>query len=292
MMNKIVGLAIAMLMPIMVMGQAREVSAEYIYYADPNQSLKEAKAAAIESARIAALGKEFGTLISQDILSMESDKDSYFSQLSSAEVKGEWIEDLMKPEAKIVETTDDDVQVILAKVKGRARPINNAAADFEALALRNGTAYQRFADTDFKEGDKFYLYFKAPIDGYMAAYLIDEKQRAFCLLPHEKNSEGQQKVVRNKEYVFFSEKYDIDFGYQDGMRVTCEDDRLELNRIYVIFSPKTFVKPTDREGGSAGHDNLILPRQLSLKEFSRWMNNVYARDKKMGRKVIRLRISK
>ena len=44
-----------MLLPILVMSQD-EVSAEYIYYADPSQSLKEAKAAAIESARIAALG--------------------------------------------------------------------------------------------------------------------------------------------------------------------------------------------------------------------------------------------
>lgn len=280
-----------MLLPILVMSQD-EVSAEYIYYADPSQSLKEAKAAAIESARIAALGNKYGTLITQDILSQMNNKDSYFSLLSSIEVKGEWIEDLITPETKIVEILENDVQVIKAKVKGLARPISNSAADFEVLALRNGIDHQRFCDTNFKEGDKLYLYFKSPVDGYMAAYLIDEKQQVFCLLPQENSSDGQQKVIHNKEYVFFSEKLDADFKYQDGMRVTCESEGVELNRIYVMFSPNPFVKPIDQEGGTVGDKHLVLPRQLSMKEFSRWMNNVYARDKKMGRKVIRLKIIK
>ena len=280
-------------LPLFLFAQkVREVSGTYTYYGDPNQSPKEAMAAAIENARIAALGKEFGTLITQDILSREDNESSYFMQLSSAEVKGEWIEDLSKPEAKIVDTTPEGVLVIEAKVKGRALAVKNKAAEFEALALRNGTDWQRFADTDFKEGDKLYLYFKSPVDGYVAAYLIDEQQRAFCLLPHENSSDGQQPVTHDKTYIFFSEKHDANFDYEDGMRVTCDDERIELNRIYIVFSPNPFVKPVDQAGGSLGHDDLILPRQLSLKNFSYWMRKVYARDKKMSRKVLRLRITR
>ena len=274
--------------------QTKNISMSITYYGDPNVSPKEAMAAAIEQARIAALGKEFGTLITQDILSQEDNENSYFMQMSNAEVKGEWIEDTEKPEAKIVDTTPEGVLIIEAKVKGRAQALKNEAADFEALALRNGTDKNLFASTDFKSDDKLYLYFKAPADGFVAAYLIDEQQRVLCLLPHESSSTGLQPVTHDKEYVFFSVKHDAEYAnsnsYEDGLVVMCDDERIEMNRIYVIFSPNPFVKPVDQSAVSLGHDNLILPRQISLNAFSRWMHKVYARDKKMSRKVLRLKI--
>ena len=273
---------------LVAMGQTREVSGTYRYLADAGQSPKEARAAAVEQARVEVLAKEFGTLITQDVLSQLSDENSYFMQLSTAEVKGEWIKDLEPPVVKFIESTADDIYIYEATVKGLAREIKNEAADFETYALRNGTD-KRFVSTDFKPGDKFYLYFKAPFDGYVAAFMINEKHQVFCLLPHEKSPEGLLKVKSGKEYAFFS-KNDVDFEYEDGMQVTCDDAHLELDRIYVIFSPAPFVKPVTGVTSSLGHDNLVLPRQLELKDFSQWMSKVYARDNKMGRKVIRIRI--
>lgn len=195
------------LFPLTMEGQTRQVGGEFLYYSDADMSPKEAFAAAIENARVQALAKEFGTLIIQDIKQQESEVDgrvnNYFMLLSSAEVKGEWIEDLEKPKTEIVETMPDGMLVIKASVKGRAKPVGNEAADFEVLLLRNGTD-KRFAGTDFVEGDKMYMFFKAPANGYMAAYLIDETQMVSCLLPHESSAGGQQQVDRNKEYVFFS----------------------------------------------------------------------------------------
>lgn len=276
------------LVPQMAFGQEVEVSRTTTYFADPGQSPKEAKAAAIEQARIEALGKEFGTLITQDVLSQMNEKGDFFTQLSTAEVKGEWIKDVTPPEVKLLRVTDDDIYVYEATVRGLARPIKNEAAEFEAYALRNGTN-KRFVSADFKTGDKFYLYFKAPSDGYVAAFMINDKSQVFCLLPHENSPEGQLKVDGDKDYVFFS-KQDTDFEYEEGMQVTCEDAHLELCRIYVIFSPKPFVKPVVSGTSSLGHDNLLLPRQLSLKEFSSWMGKVYTRDQKMSRKVLRIQI--
>lgn len=214
----------------------------------------------------------------------------FFSQLSASEVKGEWLEDTEKPEVKIVDTTDEGMLVIKAKVEGRAREITNDAADFDALVLRNGTEL-RMAETDFKEGDRLYLYFKAPTDGYMAAYLIDESQTVYCLLPHEDDGDGQQPVVHGREYVFFSERYDADYHGKDGLVVTCEDERLELNRIYVMFSPNSFTIANDQQGKSLGN-GLHRPRQLSIKDFNRWMSRVCSRDKQMGRKFIPIKIKK
>ena len=294
-MQKIYVIIWMLMMPILFMAQTRKVSGEYTYYGNPNLSPKEAKEAAVEYARVQALAKEFGTLITQNTLQEESRKGdeehSHIMQMSTAEVKGEWIEDLTKPEVKVVDITEEGIIVVTAKVEGKARAIGNEAADFEVQTLRNGTT-KRYADTDFKEFDRMYLYFKAPADGYVAAYLIDEHQTVTCLLPHEGDEDGQQPVKHDKEYIFFSETYDSGFMGKDGLVVTCDDERLELNRIYVMYSPNSFVKANDQVGESLGYDNLHRLRQLSLKDFSSWMSKLCARDKKMGRKVIRLKISK
>ena len=273
-------------------GQTRRVSGEYTYYGDPNMSPKEAMAAAIEHAKIQAIAKEFGTLITQNTIQEEGisngKENSYFMQLNASEVKGEWLEDIKRPEAKIVDTTPEGVLVIKAIVEGRIRALSNEASDFESLTLRNGTE-KRMAEIDFKEGDKLYLYFKAPADGYVAAYLIDESQNAFCLIPYEDDSDGLQPVVHGKEYVFFSSRHNADFNAEDGLQVTCEDEKVELNRIYVIYSPTPFVKAIDQQGNLL-EDGLYRPRQLSLKEFTQWMSKLCIRDKKVGRKVIPIRI--
>lgn len=279
------------LMPVLVFGQTVEVEGIIRYYAEPSLSPKEAKMRAVEQARIEALGRKFGTLITQDELSQMDNQREYFSQLSTSEVKGEWIKDLTPPEVKLIETTPDDIFVYEAKVRGLARPVSNDAADFETFVLRNGTD-KRYISTDFKESDKLYLYFKAPSDGYVAAFMIDEQQNVFCLLPHESSLDGLQKVKHDQEYIFFSKQYDADFEYGDGLNVTCADEHLELNRIYIIFSPKSFVKPNVSETTSIGQDGFILPRQLGLKEFSKWMTTACSRDKQMGRKVIRIKITK
>ena len=295
MIGRIPYLMLIVLFPIAISAQTRKVSGEYTYYGNQNQSIKEAKAAAIEHARVKALAKEFGTLIIQDFIQEEERKgdkeQSYVMLMSAAEVKGEWIEDLKKPEVKVIDITEDGVIVVKAKVEGKARAIENDVPDFDVLTLRNGTS-KRYANTDFKDDDKLYLYFKAPADGYVAAYLIDEQQMVTCLIPHEGDSDGQQPVKHDKEYIFFSEKYDPDFQGEDGLVVTCDDERLELNRIYVIYSPNSFFKANDHAGERLDYGNLYRPRQLSLKDFSSWMSKLCARDKKMGRKVIRLKISK
>ena len=294
MMSRISYLMFIALLPLAVTAQTRKVSCESLYYGSQSQSVKEAKAAAIEQARVQALAKEFGTLIINYIDQEERRKGeqeySNITQMSSAEVKGEWIEDLKKPEVKVVDITPEGVIIISAKVEGRARAIENEAADFEVQTLRNGTS-KRHRDIDFKDNDRMYLYFKAPADGYVAAYLIDEQQMVTCMIPHEGDGDGMQPVEHGKEYVFFSEKHDKEFKGKDGLVITCDDERLELNRIYVVFSPNTFVKANDHPGKQL-NGNLHRPRQLSLKDFSSWMSKLCARDKKIGRKVIHLRISK
>ena len=267
----------------------RNVGGEYLYYADPDMSPKAAKAAAIENARIQSIAAEFGTLIlhqtdQQDNLQNENES-SFFMQLSTAEVKGEWIEDSKDAECEFVEMLPDGMCVYRARVYGKARAISNESPEFLSNCLKNGTT-EKYADTSFRDGDDLFVSFRSPVDGYLAIYLVDQSNQAFCLLPYSDDLDGQYRVRRNKDYVFFSEAHADaeDVTYVDELVMKCDGEYEERNQLYVIFSPNAFTKAVD---GQITED---LPRQLSYPVFQTWLSRCRRRDTKMGVKVFLLKI--
>lgn len=277
---------IILFLPLTLCAQrVQKVCGEYTYYAEGNQSPNEAKRAALEAAKLQALATEFGTVISQSTTQQESSVDgkesSYFSQLSASEVKGEWLEDLGEPEYEVEFV--QDMLVVKCRVCGRAREISNEATEFTAAVLRNGTE-ARFADVNFRNGDDMYLLFRTPVDGYVAAYLVDETPTAYCLLPYMDNASGQHPVRHNEEYIFFSpQKAAKGSGTVDEYTLTCTNE-IERNQLYVIFSPKPFTKALDNQIDDG------LPRQLSYEEFQKWLGKCRKRDTKMGVKVMHIEI--
>lgn len=264
--------------------KVQRVCGEYTYYAEGNESPNQAKAKALEGAKLQAIAAEFGTVVSQSIVSKETSdngrENSYFSQLSDSEVKGEWLEDEGEAEYRIEYV--QDMLAVTCKVCGKARAITNEAIEFEATVLKNGTE-RRFADTRFRHGDDLFLYFRAPADGYVAVYLIDEAPTAYCLLPYMDNADGQQPVRHNEEYVFFSPRHSKTGGEVDEFTLTCGGER-EQNRLYVVFSPQPFTKAQDDQTDKR------LPRQLAYEDFNRWLGKCRRHDPKMGVKVMHLEI--
>ena len=283
----IILLRLLLLLPLTLSAQrVQRVCGEYTYYAEGNQSPNEAKRLALEGAKLQAIAHEFGTIISQSTTQSETSsngqENSYFSQLSDTEVKGEWIEDLGEPEYEV--NFVQDMLVVKCRICGRARELSNEAADFTATVLRNGTE-ARFADASFRSGDDLFLLFQSPADGYVAAYLVDETPTAYCLLPYMGNSEGQQPVKHGKEYVFFAPQKAPKGTEVDEYTLTCSND-MERNQVYVIFSPHPFTKAQDSQADEA------LPRQLDYKQFQKWLSTNRKRDPKMGVKVMHLEIKK
>lgn len=266
--------------------RVQRVCGEYTYYAEANQSLNDAKRAALESTKLQALANTFGTIISQRSAQKETsvngEDNSYYFSLSASEVKGEWIEDIGEPTYDV--SFIQDMLVVKCKVCGKARELSNEAVDFTATILRNGTE-AKFADTNFQSGDDMFLLFHSPADGYVAAYLIDETPAAYCLLPYMGNASGQQPVKHNENYIFFSPGKAGKGENVDEYTLTCNND-IERNQIYVIFSPKPFTKALD------SHVNENLPRQLSYEDFSKWLGTCRKRDTKMGVKVMHIEIKK
>ena len=285
-MNRTSIIVILLLLPQTVMQAQKvmQVCGEYTYYAEGNESPNQAKLKAWEGAKLQALAKEFGTVVSQSTTQSETmvngQEQSYFSQLSSTEVKGEWLEDVGEPEYKVEFT--DDMLVVRCRACGKARELSNEAVDFSATILRNGTE-ARFADVNFRNGDDMFLLFRSPADGYVAVYLVDATQTVYCLLPYMGNAAGQQSVRHNEEYIFFSPTHAKEKGTVDEYTLTCNDG-MERNQVYVIFSPQPFTKALDDQVDAG------LPRQLEYEKFSRWLTSCRRRDPKMGVKVMHIEI--
>lgn len=280
-------MALALLAPTAASADdVRTVEGEYTFLGDGHYSPAECRRLAAEYARVEALRREFGTIVSQDIIQTESDDGntavSRFLNLSSTETKGEWLGDIGEPEYRISLDSDDNY-IVYCKVKGRAKPITNEATDFEAAVLRNGTD-RRMADTRFRDGDDLYLYFSAPVNGYLSAYLADEQGEVYCLLPYSTGDVDEIRTRRSKEYVFFDPAAGTEFGTVDELAMSAPD-RQEFNKIYVVFSPEPFAQPALKFKVAGA------PPSVSSEDFAAWLVKRRRNDPKMGVKSMNIVIS-
>lgn len=248
--------------------KVQKVTATYTYYAPENVTLEEAKHTALDRAKISAIADAFGTLVTQSnsmvITNQNGESDNRFFSLGGSEVKGEWIETTKEPVYNI--KYENGMLVVIVEVTGHIQEVVSAGIDFMAKILRNGTE-EKFESSEFRNGDDMYLYFKSPVDGYLAVYLLDETtQEVYCLLPYKASGEGAYRIEHDKPYIFFSAKNEQNNpSIVDEYTMTCARD-VEFNDIYIVFSPNPFTKANVNKT-----NNEILPRQLSHAEFQKWL---------------------
>ena len=264
-------------------------SGTYTYYVPENVTLEEAKHTALDRAKISAIADAFGILVTQSnstmVTNQNGESDSRFFSLGGSEVKGEWIETTKEPVYNI--RYEGGMLVVSVKVTGRIREIVNAGIDFTAKVLRNGTE-EKFESCEFRSGDDMYLYFKSPVDGYLTVYLLDETiQEVYCLLPYKASGEGAYRIEHDKPYILFSTEYEPkNPNLVDEYTITCSRET-EYNDIYVIFSPNEFTKASTDDTMDE-----ILPRQLSYKDFLKWILNIQMRDSNLVRYEVKMKINK
>lgn len=255
----------------------KTVEGEYTYHAPENVTMEQAKRTALDRAMIQALADEFGTIVSQSNATRVENQNGQtnidFLSIGGSEVKGEWIETIGEPIYNI--RYEGDMLVVSVKVKGKAREIVSAGIDFQAKVLRNGTD-DKFESDQFRSGDDLYLSFTSPVSGYLAVYLVDADNQAYCLLPYRNQTDGIYPVKANQRYLFFNVKEapQNERSYVDEYVMTCNRSS-EQNQIYVIFSPNQFVKATDNI--SDEH----LPRELNYDDFSKWLVRCRKHDNNM-----------
>ena len=274
------GLFIAVLLAITAVSSAQKVqkvTTTYTYYAPENVTLEQAKRTALDRAKIQAIADAFGTIVSQSnsthIENRNGESAVDFLSIGGSDVRGEWIETIDEPQYEIV--YEQGMLVVKVLVKGRIREIVSAGIDICARILRNGTE-DRFESEEFRNGDDLYLSFISPVDGYLAVYLVDAEQNAYCLLPYRSQSDGIYKVTANRRYLFFNikEAEPQIRQYVDEYTMTCERSS-EQNQIYVVFSPQPFAKAVDNVTAET------LPRELKFEDFQKWLAKCRTKDKQM-----------
>ena len=294
-MMKRVLLLFTILIPLMSSAQKMlTVSGEYTYYAPLNITVEQAKATAVERAKIKIIADYFGTVVGVNntttVSNINGDTSVSFLSIGESEVKGEWIETLGEPSIDVC--YDGHLLVVHAKIKGTIREIKSARIPFQASLLRNGTADKYESDL-FRNGDYMYMSFASPVNGYVAVYLYD-RSGVSRLLPLKNQADGSQYVAAGQRYVFFSHKqsqYSVQLDRQveteySEYTIYCDEDN-ELNRIYVIFSPNKFVRPLDN---TATPDD--MPAKLSFEDFQSWLVKCRKQDRDMGVKISDITIKK
>lgn len=272
--------------------KVKTVEGEATYYVPDNETKEIAKGKVLEQAKLKALSNEFGTDITQELITISKIQDgkssSDFHSISGSEVKGEWLETIGTP--KYTTEYIDEQLVITCKVKGKAREIVSAGIDFKAKLLRNGKE-DRCESKQFKNGDEFYLSFQSPVNGFLAVYLEGDDGLAYCLVPYSEQKEGIYPIDANKRYLFFDSKSapEREKALVDECYMTTEQSS-EQNQIYVIFSPNEFSKALDSD--KIVKDELIRPRQLPREDFLRWLAKCRKHDTKMNAMRIGITIEK
>lgn len=265
--------------------KAVALTGQATYYDNGHHSKVECMKLAAEQARIDALAREFGTIVSQDIVQTDRIRTGRETNdvlaVSMTEVKGEWLGDTEEPRYEFSYDNDSNM-VVSCTVKGTARAITNEAVSFETTALRNGI-HSANADTRFRDGDDMYLYFLGSTDGYLTVWLEDESRTVYNLLPYPRDPKSEVRVKRYQEYTFFNSRLGKGmFGPEEELILTAPEET-EYNRIYVVFSPNPYSRPA--MSAEAG-----LP-SLPSADFSKWLMRMRRNDPKMGVKAINLEIS-
>ena len=257
------------------------VSITYEYYSNnPNESPEQAEQTAIEKAKQKALEDKYGvdvssinsTFISSRLKGEEAQSETNVFSIGGTSVRGEWLETTKEP--TIEKRFEKGFWYVKVHIDGKVRSKTEASIEIKAVLVNN--AHDRHPREIFYDGDDIFLRFSSPVDGSLCVYLIDEDKEAYCLLPYMNNSVGHQQIKTNEEYLFFSKQTD-----RDADEYTLNTQRSsESNAVYIVFSPNTFTKASDKQGGQNFRDEQ-LPRNLSYADFLKWLSKTQIKDSQM-----------
>lgn len=260
------------------------VDAHAIYTAPPTMPPKEARFQTILSAQVDAVARTFGTTVSEENLSFVREKDmassSDFFSLHEGDVRGVWLETIGDTVWSEPKYRNDGSVVYEVKLRGKIMELKSAPIAIQTKLLFNGTDPIRneIRDYTFHDGDDMYLYFRTPVDGYLAVYIVDydDNMTTQRILPYQGEPDGIHKVSADKEYILFSEAK-ADYNIKSLVRRCVMRGRTnhDYNQFYVIFSPNSFVKATDQ----VIDEN--LPSVLTFKDFQKWLSKNRRKDLQM-----------
>ncbi len=256
------------------------LSGSYSMVLERNRTIEETEKLCIEQAKLTALAMEFGTAVTETMVSQTTDVNGQasntFNVLTRTNVGGEWLEDEQKPELiwKCIGTTME----LTANVKGIARAFPKAGK-VETTFYTCTTADATREETNFKNSEGINAVFRSAKNGFVSVYYIDyTAQTVYRLLPtgNGKNNDGLE-VKANQTYVLFNRQKAMEYGWGS---VSTELE-LEIpagktsatDELVVVYSTEPLTKPALNET----KDGLS---QMALEKFEMWVSEVARKNQK------------
>lgn len=268
-----------------------KVFCDTTYRAPLSESPAESRFKAIEAAKIAALEAKFGTIVRSQDLIITTDNSQQVMGLGEFDVNGEWLSSITE-EFTLLQQLPAEV-VYSVRVAGWARPINAEQISLDCRLLYNGCDKNRngIRDYTYYSGDEMFLYFNAPVNGWLAVYLgdDDEERTMQCLLPYDGQNIGAYPIQANQEYIFFSKEHAeaSSVDYAAGLVMEARKDT-DFNVLYIIFSTDKFVGTASVENQSREYTTLtsdgvinLMPHETDFKSFQKWLGKKRLSDPNM-----------
>lgn len=278
-----------------------KISGEADYFSPDSESPKEARENAIRQARISALEKQFGLVITEHIVtkqqSFQGKTQCLAQSLGESDVRGEWLDDTSRP---IITTTPTDYGTVYhVKVYGQAREIPNNRIDVDCRLLFNGMDRDRnlLRGGEYHQGDECYLYFNSPVSGWLTVFIADDDEVGTmqCMLPYDGQDIKSYPIKADTGYTFFSKATAEPNCVEYATRMIMESRKhTDINVFYIIFSPKEFSKPPTYEFNADKHSDTnvaseLMPRETDFKAFHRWLSGRRKNDPDL--QVIKIPVS-
>ncbi|MEN7549220.1 hypothetical protein AAG747_14950 [Rapidithrix thailandica] len=260
------------------------------------------KSKIVQMAQFDALAKKFGTSVRQDneLVTTSAQKDgvnstsSLFNAISTSAVKGEWVKTQKEELHWILREegpNEEQVLYLSCEVEGKAREINDASIDFEALTLKCDLPEQ-CATTMFEDNDDFFVSFKSPKKGYISIFMREE-DLVYRLFPYSQmygELASCAPIISDQEYVFFSQKYGNYFeGYTsrhvDPLRLSTGNSERIFNRVYIVYSETPFDKPIFDQRS----DGLKV---IEPEKFQQWLSKNKTANTSFQEKIIYMSVRK
>lgn len=264
---------------------------DYTIRVESDKSEQETALKGIEQARINAIKKAFGEKILQVNNSLlenyegngKVESQTIVTLTSETYANGEWLEDIKDP--KIEKEFIDGALWLKITVFCKVRELSNQTN--QALSCFTASCPDfKCKTTIFNDGQDFYMYFKSPVNGFLAAYLeVPKEGKTYRLLPYQSQaSQGSLIILADKEYFFFSPNHvskEIK-SFVDEISITLYDKSVpESNCLILVFSEKTqFGKPLLDNSknhlgkGTNSEESPILPASIGITDFNKWLINL------------------
>jgi len=251
--------------------------------ATPEQTIQKA----IDKAKVNAIDNAFGSVVLEGntlyTINKQTGTKTEFNQtyksISDIYVNGEWIKDVEPAKTERI-VRDNDI-FYSASVKGLIRELKSNPAKFSVKTLTCDVI--SCASEFFNNGNDFYMYFKAPNDGYVAVYLdFPVEGTTYRVLPYKQESNSAGYFVKaDEEYFFFSSKKAKPemAGKVDELTLTLKDKSMpETNKMFVLYSPKQALeKPiltnSKSQAADAASQEAEIPLNLKSEEYQRWLQH-------------------